>query len=340
MTIESDTPEVQAPRPQIPRLGPAASGLVALLLVGALFVIPFLGLLIAPLGSLPVLNYQSSGTSGYRAWGPVVVLLLVTIVAGFGQLTMGFLTAYCLLVVLPSLTVELWVRWGLSEGRWSALTVLAGTAVCVAAIVVATAPQTPMDGLAQWAKETTEVSAEISAAWGLEQGSMELALDAMQSSLPKVVPGVIIAYLAAVVFWLRPRLPLLGLPVQVAPFEEFRNDEWLAVVFVLAGVGTLVLDGASKWVAVNGLIAILILYFVQGLAMIRAHLARWFGRGLVLRWSVAFTCVFVPLMLFLSGVTDREAGLTGLAVLTMIAALGVVDSFHTLRPQADDGGTK
>jgi hypothetical protein len=340
MTIESETPEVQAPRPQIPRLGPTASGLVALMLVGALFVIPILGLLIAPLGALPVLNYQSGGMSGYRAWGPVVALLVVTIVAGFGQITMGFLTAFCLLVVLPSVTVEAWVRWRLNEGRWSALTVLAGTALCIAGIMIASAPQTPMDGLAQWAKETTQISAEMSAAWGLEQSGMELALDAMQSSLPKVVPGVIIAYLVAVIFWLRPRLPLLGLPVQIAPFEEFRNDDWLAALFALAGVGTLVLDGAWKWVAVNGLIAVLILYFVQGLAMIRAHLARWFGRGMVLRWSVAFTCVFVPLMLFLSGVTDREAGLTGLAVMTMIAALGVVDSFYSLRPQADDGGTK
>ena len=61
MTIEPDTPEAEAPRPQIPRLGPASSGLVALLLVGALFVIPLLGLLIAPLGALPVLSFQSSG---------------------------------------------------------------------------------------------------------------------------------------------------------------------------------------------------------------------------------------------------------------------------------------
>jgi hypothetical protein len=216
--------------------------------------------------------------------------------------------------------------------------VLAATTVSVAGIVVAFAPQAPMDGLTQWAREVTQVSAEATAAWGLEQGSMELALDGMESALPRMIPGVIIAYLIAVLFWLRPRLPLLGLPVQVEPFEDFHNDEWLAVVFALAGAGTLLLGGAWKWVAVNALIAVLILYFVQGLAMIRAHLARWFGRGVVLRWSVAFTCVCVPLMLLLSGVTDQEAGLTGLAILITIAALGVTDSFHSLRPKADDDG--
>ena len=137
MTIEPDTPEVEAPRPQIPRLGPASSGLVALLLVGALFVIPFLGLLIAPLGALPVLSFQSSGSPGYRAWGPVVGLLIVTVIVGFGEITLGFLTAYCLLVVLPSVTVELWVGWGLSEGRWSALAVLTGAALCIVGIIIA-----------------------------------------------------------------------------------------------------------------------------------------------------------------------------------------------------------
>ena len=216
---------------------------------------------------------------------------------------------------------------------------MTAAALSIAGIVVALAPQSPTDGLARWAKETTDASAELYAAWGIE-GNMELALDAMQIALPKVVPGVIIVYFAAVVFWLRPRLPLLGLPVRTVSFEDFRNDEWLAAAFALTGAGTLFFDGSWQWAAFNAFVAVLILYFVQGLAMIRAHLARWFGRGLVLRWSVAFTCVFVPLMLFLGGVTDRMAGVTGLAMLATIAALGVVDSFFPLRPQVDDGGTK
>ena len=83
MTTEHEvSPDLQAPSPRIPRLGAAASGLVALLLVGGMFVIPFLGLLIAPLGSLPVLHFQSGGAPGHRAWGPVVVLLLVAAMAG------------------------------------------------------------------------------------------------------------------------------------------------------------------------------------------------------------------------------------------------------------------
>ena len=94
MTIEdSDTPEVQAPLPQIPRLGAAASGLVALLLVGGLFFIPVLGLLIAPLGSLPVLHFQSSGAPGYRAWGPVAALLALASFGGFAEFTLPLLSS-------------------------------------------------------------------------------------------------------------------------------------------------------------------------------------------------------------------------------------------------------
>jgi hypothetical protein len=129
-------------------------------------------------------------------------------------------------------------------------------------------------------------------------------------------------YLVVVLFWMRPRLPLLGLPVKVAPFEEYRNDEWLAVLFVLAGGGTLLFGGTLRWIAINLLVTVLILYFVQGLAMIRAHLARWFGRGWLVRWGVVLLCLQIPIPL-------------------LVAALGVADSFHPLRPQVDDdGGTK
>ena len=322
MTIEPETPEVQAPRPPIPRLGAAASGLVALLLVGGLFVIPFLGLLVAPLGSLPVLHFQSSGTPGYRAWGPVAALLAVGAVAGFASFALPLLGAYSLLVVLPSVTVDLWARWRWSEGQWVAAATLIGLLACLAVVAGLAAPQTPMDAISLWMRAASEDAAELYASWGLTQGSVELALDAAERAASWVLPSLPVAYLVIVLFWMRPRLPLLGLPVQVTPFESYRNDEWLAALFALAGGATLLLDGTVKWAAVNLLVTVLILYFVQGLAMIRAHLARWFGRGWLVRWGVALLCLQGPMPL-------------------LVAALGVADSFHPLRPRPDDdGGTK
>jgi hypothetical protein len=323
MTVESSNePEVQAPRPQIPRLGAAASGLVALLLVGGLFLIPFLGLLIAPLGALPVLHFQSSGVPGYRAWGPVAALLVVAAVGGFAGFALPLLAAYALLVVLPSATVDIWLRWRLSEGQWVAAAVLIGLLATLAVVFAVASPQTPMEAIAGWMRAASEDAAELYAAWGLAEGSAELALDAAERAAAWVLPSVPVAYLVVVLFWMRPRLPLLGLPVPVGTFEEYRNDEWLAAFFVLAGGGTLLLDGTLRWVAINLLVAVLILYFVQGLAMIRAHLARWFGRGWLVRWGVALLCLQGPMPL-------------------LVAALGVADSFHPLRPRHDDdGGTK
>ena len=323
MTIEeTELPEAQAARPQIPRLGAAASGFVALLLVGALFVIPFLGLLIAPLGSLPVLHFQSDGSPGYRAWGPVVGLLVVAALGGLAGFALPLLAVYLLLVVLPSATIDLWVRSRWSDGRWVAVATLVGLVGCLAGVAAIASPQTPMEAVSVWMRAASEDAAELYAAWGLAQGSVELALDAAERAASWVLPSIPVAYLVIVLFWMRPRLPMLGLPVDVSPFEAFRNDEWLAAFFVLAGGGTLLLSGTSRWVAINLLVVVLILYFVQGLAMIRAHLARWFGRGWLVRWGVALLCLQGPMPL-------------------LVAALGVADSFHPLRPQVDDdGGTK
>jgi hypothetical protein len=319
MMIESETPEVQTPRPQIPRLGAAASGLVALLLVGGLFVIPFLGLLIAPLGSLPVLHFQSTGNPGYRAWGPVVALLAVASLGGLATIALPLLAAYGLLVVLPSTSVDVWVRTRWNEGRWVAVATLAGLVVTLLVILMLASPQTPMDAIAGWMRASAEEMGELYAAWGLSQGNAELVLDTAERAASWVLPGVPVAYLVVVLFWMRPRLPLLGLPVVVVEFEAYRNDEWLAAAFALGGGGTLLLSGIPRWVAINLLVAVLILYFVQGLAMIRAHLARWFGRGWLVRWGVALLCLQGPMPL-------------------LVAALGVADSFHPLRPQVDDDG--
>jgi hypothetical protein len=187
-------------------------------------------------------------------------------------------------------------------------------------VVAATAwPQTPMEAVAGWMRAASEDAAEVYASWGVGQGSLELALDAAERAASWLLPAAPVAYLIVVLFWMRPRLPLLGLTVPVAAFEEYRNDDWLAALFVLAGGGTLLLGGTPRWVAINLLVVVLILYFVQGLAMIRAHLARWFGRGWIVRWGVALLCLQGPIPL-------------------LVAALGVADSFHPLRPRPDDDG--
>jgi hypothetical protein len=313
------TPALPPAPPRIPRLGAAASGLVALLLVGALFAIPLLGFLIAPLGLLPVLHFQAAGAPGVRAWGPVVGLLAAASLIGLASLALPLLGAYAALVVLPAASVEAWRHWGFSEGRWAALTTLAATVLALGAVAALAAPETPMAAVAGWMRAAVADAGELYAAWGMADGELELALDAVERMVGWVLPSLAVGYLVVVLFWARPRLALLGYELPIRAFEDYRNDDWLAAAFAAAGIATLVADGVVRWLALNLLVAVLILYFVQGLAIIRAHLARWIGRGWLVRWGVVLLCLQGPIPL-------------------LVAVLGVADSFHPLRPRADDDG--
>ncbi len=306
--------------PRIPRFGAGASGLVSLLLVAGVLVVPVFGLLIAPLGLVPVLHFQSDGSPGIRAWGWVMALLAGGSIIGFGPFPMVLLAAYTLIVALPALLVEVWSKVGWSEGRWIAMAVAASLAVVLVGLAFVTAPSGPVEGVAAAMRDAATDAKEMYGAMGFAEGEIELAFDASEQVVPWVLPSVIIAYVIVILFWIRPRIPLLGFDVEVASFEEYRGDDWLAAVFAVSGLGALFLGGTPRWVALNLLIAVLLLYFVQGLAMIRAHLARWVGRGWFVRWGVALMCIYPPMPI-------------------LVVTLGVADSFFPLRPAvSDDGG--
>jgi hypothetical protein len=238
------------------------------------------------------------------------------------EYALPLLAAYLLLVVLPAVSVEAWARWRWSEGRWVSVTVILATILVLVAVVVLAAPLTPMKAVSGWLRAEAANASEVYAAFGVAEGEVELALDAAERMASWVLPSLPVAYLVMVLFWVRPRLALLGYPMASGAFEDYRNDEWLAAVFAVTGIGTLVLQGTARWAALNLLVVVLILYFVQGLAIIRAHLVRWIGRGWLVRWGVVLLSLQVPMPLF-------------------VAALGVADSFHSLRPRVDeDGGTE
>jgi hypothetical protein len=189
-------------------------------------------------------------------------------------------------------------------------------------MMVATAPAGPVEGVATAMREAESDALEMYGAMGFAEGEIELAFDASAQVIPWVLPGIVVAYVVIILFWIRTRIPLLGFAVEVGAFEDFRGEEWLAAGFALSGLGALFLGDTPRWVALNLLIAVLLLYFVQGLAMIRAHLARWVGRGWFVRWGVGLLCVMWPMPI-------------------LVTTLGVADSFFSLRPAAsDDGGNE
>ena len=305
---------------RVPRFGAGATGLVSLFLAASVTVVPFLGVFVAPLGLIPVLHFQSSGTSGIRAWGWVVLVLIAALGLPLGSYPLEILTAYILIVALPAASVEAWARWTWSEGRWVGVAVGLALVFVLAAISIATIPEGPTEGLIDWYRAQTAFVIETYHSAGVSTAEMELAFDTVEEYTPVLVPGFLVIYVVMILFWIRPRIPVLGYRMAVSPFEQYRGDEWLAAGFAVAGLGTLLLHGIARWVAVNLLVAVLVLYFVQGLAMIRAHLARWVGRGWFVRWGVALLCIYPPIPI-------------------LVATLGVADSFFPLRPTAsDDGG--
>lgn len=301
------------------RLGAAAAGAVSLLFATSLVVVPAFGLLIAPLGLIPVVQLGAAGGRSSAAWGWVVALLCLTAAVGGGSAALRILAAYVLVVVVPSLSVEAWRATGASEGRWLGVTTAAVAVGTLAAIAVASAPDDPITGIGGMFRNAAGQTEAFYRELGVPQGQIDRTLDLVERLAAWVLPSLVVGYSVAVLFWLRSRLPALGFPIQVEPFERWRNDEWLALAFVAAGVGTLLLDGTGRWVAVNLLGAVIILYFAQGLAMIRAHLARLVGRGWLVRWALALLCLQVPLLF-------------------LVAAIGVADSFADLRPRAEPDG--
>lgn len=301
------------------RLGPAGAGAVSLLFATSLVIVPAFGLIIAPLGLIPVAHLSASGRRSSAAWGWVVALLVATLAFGGGPGVVRILAAYLLVVVIPAVAVELRAATGVDEGRWVGLTTAAVTLVTLSAIAVAAAPEDPVAGVTTMFRNAAGQTEAFYRGLGVPQGQIDRTLDLVERLAAWIVPSLVVGYAVAVLFWLRSRLPALGFALAVEPFERWRNDEWIAVVFVGAGVGTLLLDGTPRWLAVNLLGAVVILYFTQGLAMIRAHLARLVGRGWLVRWAVALLCLQVPLLF-------------------AVAALGVADSFVDLRPKAKPDG--
>ena len=166
---------------RLPRFGAVASGALSLFLVSSLLLIFPLGLLIAPLGLVPVVQQIVAGRPSVAAWGWVATLLVA--LAGSGVTLIGvhawlFLAAYCLVVVLPAVSIEMWQSRGWHEGRWVAVSTLVGSVLCLAVVAAVVWPQSPFDGLGEWWHETAAMAEQAYREMGVSSGQMELALDA------------------------------------------------------------------------------------------------------------------------------------------------------------------
>lgn len=304
------------------RPGILAAGILSLLLYLSLLGLPLLGLLVAPMSAVPVLSARGGAQAATLAWGWPALALAVLAASDHSGAGLALLVGYLMLVALPSVSISWWSAAGWSEGRWVMVTTAVGLAT-VLGLVLALSQGHPMEATRAWVHGAGAQVQAMYTGLGMARGEVSLMMDRAESWLSWMLPGLVTGYLVMTLFWLRPRLEPLGLPVRTAPFENYRNDEWLPAAFAAAGAGTVLLGGTSRWLAVNLLVAVLILCFVQGLAMIRAHVVRVVGRGLLVRWGLGLICLQVPLAF-------------------VVMALGMIDSFHSLRPApaGDNGRTE
>lgn len=304
--------EPGAPQLMLRRLGPGAAGVLSLLVASSLLV-PIFGLLVAPFAAIPVLHLVAAGDRPLLGWLPP---LLVALLLMFVDVALGarIVCAYLLSVVVPVLGVWAWRRHGWSEGRWAAVTVLASAVVLVGLITIAVAPESPEAVIARQVREAEPMLKELLVTPGASEGKVAESLDEAEWMLSGFAPTLAIGYLVWVLFWIRPRLPLLGFPMKVEWFESYRSELWLPAAFIVTGLATALGSGTVRWIAQNLLVAVVILFFVHGLAIIRAHLARWFGRRWHLRWVAVMLSLLAP---------------------ALVAALGLADSFFELRPRAE-----
>ncbi len=305
-------PDGPTPRRAVRPLGPIVAGLLSLLIYLSLVGLPLIGVVVAPLSAIPVLSIRLAGRPPVLAWGWPALLLAVAAYVG-GPSAVVLLAGYLLLVALPATTAEAWERAGWSEALWAEVSTAIALVVALLLVAALAWPAPPHEATARWLAEAAERAQAFYGEMGMDRARMSLLLDWWQVSFAWILPSAVVAYVVLALFWLRPRLPLVGFGVGAGPFERYGNDEWVPAAFALGGAGTMLLGGTARWVAANLLGAALILCFVHGLAIIRAHLGRLVGRGWLVRWAVALVAIQMPIAL-------------------LVAALGLIDPFRRLRP--------
>jgi uncharacterized protein YybS (DUF2232 family) len=311
----------QAPQaPPSPRLfGPGVAGLFSLLVFASLPLLPILGVFLALLAPLPLVHVIAGGRTSFLAWGWVAIALVSAVFLFRAPWLVAVCVGYLLVAVWPTVSIESWLRRQWTTGRWAAIVALVAMGMVAAVATGMFWPTMPGDGLIQLVSRTMAGASELVKALGEGAGGEELMARAMRTAA-YLTPALAAMYVLTGALWLRPRLPLLGLPRGSEPFPLYSSEEWLPVGFVVGGLGWVFAPEPYKWLAANLLVTVLGLYFVHGLAIILFYLGRRFGMNRWVRLGVVVLALQIPVALVFS-------------------ALGLADTFFGLRRGgAYDGG--
>jgi len=293
--------------------------LFSLLVFASLPLLPILGVFLALLAPLPLVHVMAGGRTSFLAWGWVAIGLVSAVFLFRAPWLVALCVGYLLVAVWPAVSVETWLRRQWSTGRWTAIVALVAMGVVAAVVTGMFWPTLPGEGLIQLFTRMMAGASELVKALGESAGGEELMARAMRT-VAYLTPALAAMYVLTGALWLRPRLPLLGLPRGSEPFPLYTSEEWLPVGFVVGGLGWVFAAEPYKWLAANLLVTVLGLYFVHGLAIILFYLGRRFGMNRWVRLGVVVLALQIPVALVFS-------------------ALGLADTFFGLRRGgAYDGG--
>jgi uncharacterized protein YybS (DUF2232 family) len=294
------------------------AGLFSLLVFASLILLPFIGVFLALLAPLPLVHVVATGRPSFLAWGWVAVGLVGAVLVWHQTWMVAAATGYLLVAVWPTVSIETWLRRQWTTGRWAAVVALVALAISAGVMIAVFYPAAPAEALGDIFTRNSGTN-DLVRKLGEASGGEELMAQAIRL-VAYLAPSAVALYVLWVVFWLRPRLPLLGLPRGSESIAQYASEEWLPVAFAVGGLGWVFAPEPAKWLAANLLVAVLGLYFVHGLAIIFFHLGRRFGENRWVRLGVVVFALQVPVAL-------------------VVSALGLTDSFFRLRRGgADDGG--
>ncbi len=306
------------PRPPLLRqLGPGLAGLLSLLVFLSLPLLPLLGVFTAVLAPLPLVQLLAASGGTVLGWGWVLIALTGVALASWWPGAIALTAGYLLIAAWPAFSVELWMRHRWSSGRWLALVTGGALALLAGVLAALSYPEAPSVVVERLLAPSAAASPGLAGLLGLSRWSGEEMVAAALATVSMLAPAFGALYVAAVALWLRPRLPLLGLPVGQERFASFTSEEWLPVAFIIGGLGWVLAAGVAKWFSVNILVTVLGLYFVHGLAIIHHYLGRRLASKRLVRLAVGLIAVQMPLAL-------------------AVAAAGLTDAFVRLRRGGGD----
>jgi hypothetical protein len=286
--------------------------------------IPFAGLFLLPFGASRLARAARALPGAFR---PLLVAAL-SVPAAFlltrflipGAEWLAALTDVAF-VALPAAAIVAGARDGRRRDR-VLLLAAACTGIGALAALLGVALATGRDPGAVLAERLGAATPEIlafykSAGWtdasiGAVAHGFELARAAIGAYLPGIVLAGCVLHAALVVYAFGGGAPLAAGEMSETPFSRFATPLAAAVLFVPAGLVAAVGPRPLLPAAVDALLPLVALFFLRGLAIIRALLDR--GRAGLLGRAIVYTLVLqmpIPVLLALGGLFDEFLDVRG-----------------------------